>query len=418
MTLLNTGLSPNSYSEKAKAGKPSLLLLTQVLPYPPDAGPKIKTYNLIRYLASSFDIVLVSFIRSDNTPSHVDELLKYCCEVYTVPMQRTRLRDVAALLLSLLSGQPFLMVRDRSRPMNKLLQGLVATNKFVAIHADQLNMAQFALSLPVSKRVLDEHNAVWAIADRLRRGQKNPLKRLLLKLEAHKLRRYEQKTCRRFDVVLAVSREDALSLGVPCQVIPIGIDAEGVEPLKISSASCNLVSLGTMFYPPNIEAALWFGREVFPLIRRKCSKATYTIIGARPPAEIYQMAAQQPGIRVVGYVEDLRPELERCSGLIVPLLSGGGMRVKILDALALGLPIVSTTVGAEGVQLEHDKNALLADTPAAFAAACLRLLDGDLAQRLSEAGRKLALEEYDFRVAYKPLDELYSELIGKQDKVL
>jgi len=402
--------------------RPEILLLTQVLPYPPDAGPKIKTFNLIKYLAHDYNITLVSFVRADNTQQHVDELLKYCAEVHTVPMVRTKVRDVKALLKSLVLGQPFLMVRDQSPEMSRLLARMSAGKKYSVVHTDQLNMAQFALPVPATARLLDQHNAVWTIADRLRKGQRNPAKRLVLELETFKLRRYEKKICGKFEAILAVSQPDAEALGLinstgslqqNTTIIPIGVDAEAVEPLALKPDSLNLVSLGTMFYPPNVEAALWFGKKVFPLIQEKQPQATYSIIGAKPPAEIYDMASQNPAIKVLGYVEELGPVLQECAGLVVPLLSGGGMRVKILDALALGLPIISTTVGAEGVRLENGNTALLADTPQEFAAACLQLLGSEeLQQKLAKMGRELALEVYDFRRAYQPLDRVYSGILN------
>lgn len=400
---------------KTSRQKPRILLLTQVLPFPPDAGPKIKTFNLIKYLAQDYAITLVSFVRPDNTPEHTAELLKYCHAVYGVPMRRQRWRDGVALLKSLITNQPFLMVRDQVSEMSQLLDRLARKEGFKLVHADQLNMAQYALPLPIPAKLLDEHNAVWAIAGRLRGGERNPLKKLVLALETYKLRRYELKICRRFDAVLAVSAQDEAALGLPCKVIPIGVDAEGVEPLKLRPGSLNLVSLGTMFYPPNVEGALWFGQEVFPLILKEQPQATYTIIGARPPEAVYAMARQNPSIKVAGYLEDLRPTLEDSAGLVVPLLSGGGMRVKILDALALGLPVISTTVGAEGVQLENNRTALLADSPADFARACLELLKpAGPGSQLALAGRQLALEIYDFRRAYAPLSEVYDRLLPAQ----
>ncbi len=408
-----TSLSGYSRSGEART-KPALLLLTQVLPYPLDAGPKIKTFNLIRFLAESFSITLVSFVRPDNTPEHIAALREWCHEIHCIPMRRARSRDVLALLRSLALGQPFLMVRDQVKEMRELLAELARSGQFVAVHADQLNMGQYALPLPIPFRLLDEHNAVWTITDRLRQGERNPFKRALLALETFKLRRYEQKLCRQFDEVLAVSPQDAAALGRPCQVIPIGVDAEGTTPLPLVAGSPKLVSLGTMFYPPNVEGALWFGQQVFPLILQQQPKATYTIIGARPPAALYEMARANPNISVSGYVADLRPALEGSAGLVVPLLSGGGMRVKILEALAMGLPIVSTGVGAEGVKLEHAKTALLADTPQDFAQACLELLDqAGPGPALAQAGRHLALETYDFRRAYAPLGQVYRQVLGE-----
>jgi glycosyltransferase involved in cell wall biosynthesis len=406
---------PDLTQPAAKPARPKVLILSQVLPYPPDAGPKIKTFNLIKFLAQDYAVTLVSFTRPDNTQEQVQTLSQYCEAVYCVPLRRARWRDGLALLGSLGRARPFLIARDRSIAMSRTLDNLTKQTTFSIIHADQLNMAQYALPLPAIGRVLDQHNAVWKIMDRLRQGQKNPFKRLLLELETFKLRRYEQQICRKFEAVLAVSEQDALALKTPCHIIPIGVDTPGTVPLSRQPGSLNLVSLGTMFYPPNIEGALWFAREVFPLILAAEPRATYTIIGPRPPASIYELARHNPNIRVTGYLKDLRPALEASAGLIVPLLSGGGMRVKILEALALGLPIVSSTVGAESIRLENDRTALLADTPEEFARACLKLIsDPATGQRLAAAGRQLAWELYDYHRAYEPLREIYSELLFRR----
>jgi polysaccharide biosynthesis protein PslH len=410
---MNTLTNLQHYTALNTAEKPRLLLLTQVLPFPPDAGPKIKTFNLIKYLANRFDITLVSFVRPANTAAHLEALREYCREVHTVSLVRAKLRDVKALARSLITGQPFLMVRDQSGEMAALLARLVKENNFAVVHADQLNMGQFALPLGVPVSVLDQHNAVWLITDRIRSSQTNPLKKLILTLETFKLRRYEQKICKKFSGVLAVSPSDAKALGLECKIVPIGVDAENCQPLARKPGSLNLVSLGTMFYPPNVEGALWFGQKVFPLIQKHRPNATFSIIGANPPAKVYQLAQKNPAIKILGYVENLRPVLEDSAGLIVPLLAGGGMRVKILDALALGLPIITTTLGGEGVALVNEQTALIADTPEEFAEACLKLLDSaELSEVLAGNGRQLALQVYDFRQAYKPLDDFYTNLLA------
>lgn len=408
---LPAGVSYYAAENGVQTAKPRLLLLTQVLPFPADAGPKIKTLNLIKFLADQFAITLVSFVRADNTSSDVRQLLAFCTEVYTVPMVRSRNRDLSAFGQSLWQRQPFLMARDRSAVMCKLLSELSARRDFAVVQADQLNMAQFALEIPAPLRVLDEHNAVWTITERLRRQENNPLKWLVLKLETGKLRRYEQTVCQKFDRVLAVSAADADALGVPCEIAPIGLDVENTVPLERKSGSLNLVSLGTMFYPPNAEGALWFGYEVFPRILQVQPNATFTIVGARPPAALHKLAQKVPNVRMLGYVPDVRPILEDSAGLVVPLLSGGGMRVKILEAFALGLPVISTSVGAEGIALEHGQSGLLANDAAGFARACLDLLESEeLGNKLVTNGRQLALNNYDYRRTYQLLREVYGRV--------
>src|SRR4051812_30775933 len=187
-----------------------ILLLTLVVPNPPDSGPKIKTHYLLRYLAQRHAVTLVSFVRSAEEIAAAEALAGLCEAVYTIPMRRSRLRDAGYLLASLVSQRPFLMLRDESMAMRQLLRGLVAREQFDLVHADQLNMAQFALDTGLPT-VLDQHNAVWTIFQRLAR-QERGLKRLMLELEWRRLKRYEGRVCRASAAVMAVSAEDSAAL--------------------------------------------------------------------------------------------------------------------------------------------------------------------------------------------------------------
>ncbi|HEX9371404.1 MAG TPA: glycosyltransferase, partial [Roseiflexaceae bacterium] len=330
-----------------------ILLLTLVVPNPPDSGPKIKTHYLLRYLAQRHEVTLVSFVRDAAEQRAARELEGLCAAVHTVPMRRARWRDAGYLLASLASARPFLMLRDESRAMRRLAANLVARERFDLAQADQLNMVQFGLAsgLPL---VFDAHNAVWTIFQRLARQERGP-KRLLLELEWRKLKRYEGRVCRASAAVMAVSAEDRVALRAagardPISVIPIAVDIAGVEPARRKPDAQGILSMATMYWPPNIDGVLWFAREVLPLIRRAAPDAPFFVVGARPPAEV-QALGDDPTIAVTGYVDDPAPYLESSALMVVPLRAGGGMRVKILEALARGIPIVSTTIGAEGIDV-------------------------------------------------------------------
>jgi glycosyltransferase involved in cell wall biosynthesis len=392
-----------------------ILLLTLVVPNPPDSGPRIKTHYLLRYLAQRHKVTLVSFVRSEAEESAARALVGLCEAVYTVPMHRSRLRDAGYLLGSMVSSRPFLMLRDESRAMRRLLRDLLARDTFDLVHADQLNMAQFALStgLPV---VLDEHNAVWTIFARLAR-QERGIKRLVMELEWRRLRRYEGEVCRSAAAVMSVSAEDRTALldagaAEPIPVIPIAVDVAGVQPVRRRPDAQGILSMATMYWPPNIDSVLWFAREALPHIRRQIPDAPFYIVGARPPAEVVALASD-PTIQVTGYVEDPMPYLESSALLIVPLRAGGGMRVKILEALARGIPVVSTTIGAEGIDATHGEHLLIADEPAAFAEAVVRVLrDRTLGDRLAEAGRRHALTRYDWRAVCPAVEPVYERALA------
>jgi glycosyltransferase involved in cell wall biosynthesis len=402
-----------------------ILMLTLVAPYPPDSGPKVKTYNLLQYLGRHHEVTLVSLVRSAQERAHAESLRSLCKAVHTVPFRRSRLRDAQHLLVSSLTGESFIMRRDASPELDALLRDLVRRETFDIIHADQLNMARFAADLP-GARVLDEHNAVWTIVARMARHGGPLPKRLFLELEARRLRRYEARVCARFDALLAVSEPDLRFLELaaaeagtqlpPKMIIPIAVDALGEAPVQRVAAPRTILSMATMFWPPNVDGVLWFAHEVYPLVRREVPEVNFAVVGARPPVTVRQLSERDPSIAVTGYVEDPRPYLEQTAALIVPVRAGGGMRVKILEALARGLPVVSTTIGYEGIDLTPGEHLLVGDTPADFAAALVRILrDPGLGQRLAAAGRRVAEERYDWRVVNPRVEAAYAAALARAE---
>lgn len=194
----------------------SILYLSQVLPFPPDAGPKVRSYFTLRYLAQKHSVSLLAFTRSDDTPDAVSHLKEFCREVHTVPILRSWRQDTKSLAASLLTGQSFLIHRDFVPEMADKVDHLIETNEYNIVHADQLWMAQYALRAGKKSRdimlVLDEHNAFFNIFQRLARGETNPLKRLILEREWRALKRYEAQTCAKFNRVVTVTNEDRICL--------------------------------------------------------------------------------------------------------------------------------------------------------------------------------------------------------------
>ncbi len=392
----------------------NVLLLTQVLPYPPDSGPKVKTWNVIKYLAQRYRVTLVSFVRGDQ--SEDIRVLEGLCAggVYTVPMKRGKVRDAWYMLRSLLTGQPFLMVRDDRVDMRRLVDRLAAEQHFDVAHADQLNMAQYAARVTGAVKLLDAHNALWLLYKRLWETMKPGPQKWLLGRDWRLLKKYEGRVCREFDAVLAVSEEDKAALegaaGRPLdiRVIPIAVDTDEVTVIERTPGPY-ILHIGTMYWPPNIDGVWWFLREVYPLIRQQRPDVIFDIVGSRPPANLRALNENGIGVNVTGYVADPTPYLQRAALMVVPLRAGGGMRVKILNALAQGIPIVSTTLGCEGIEVTSGANILVADSPDDFACAVLRLLnDAELAALLSANGRLLVEKRYDYRHACQKLDQVYA----------
>jgi len=398
-----------------------ILFLTQVLPYPLDSGPKIRAHYVLRQLAVEHQITLVSFVRTNRESKHAEQLRRYCTEIHLVPMLRSKARDIWHLTRSILNGQPFVIQRDSSTSMRRELKRLAATERYDVVHADQLNMAQYALQCPARARVLDAHNAVWTVVRRLCEGTPWGIKRLLLEAEWRKMRRYEGRTCGRFDRVVTVTEEDRDALASIAdntphmRVIPIAVDAETLPMVERTRDSKRIVSIGTMFWPPNVEGMRWFVEAVYPLVKRRVPQASLDIIGARPVPEIRALPRLGKDIRVLGYVEDVLPHLAHSAVFVVPLRSGGGMRVKILDAWARGIPIVSTSIGCEGITgAVHGENILIADQADEFAAQVVRVMqDEDLSMRLIRQGRQTVEARYDCKSLYADYARLYADMEGK-----
>mgnify|MGYP001067785897 CR=1 FL=1 len=401
-----------------------VLLLTQVLPYPPDSGPKVKTWNVLMYLSRQHDVTLVSFVRGERSVE-VECLQRYCTAVHTVPMKRSLFYDGLAMLRSLLNGQSWMMVRDDRLAMRRLLARLAAETSFDLVHADQLNMAQYAERVPGAFKVLDAHNALWLLYKRLWKTLAPGPRKWLLNRDWRLLKSYEGWLVREFDAVLAVSHLDRVALqesaGQPVDivVIPIAIDTDEVNVIEREAKPRHILHIGTMYWPPNIDAVNWFIREIYPIIRQQRPDVEFDVVGSRPPAELLALNDAGLGINVTGYVADPTPYQRSAAVLVVPVLAGGGIRVKILNALAEGIPIVSTTLGCEGIEVTPGQDILIGDSPEAFAAQVLRVLnDADLGKRLALNGRRLAEEKYDYRKACRPLDEVYARAASKRSQDL
>jgi len=391
-----------------------ILYLSQVLPFPLDAGPKMRSYYVLKYLSQAHNVTLLTFVRDSDRPEYVAEMEKICESVHTVPMRRSAWRDGRFLLKSILLKAPFLIVRDEVKAMTKKIHHLLSEGAFDAVHADQLWMAQYALRAkkfsPKVQLILDQHNAVYLIPERMAAGETNPVKKMILARESRMMARYEAETCPKFDRLVWVTREDYDAVSAisdvpmpPPTVIPICADPTRVQPVEPKAGLKRVTFLGGLHWPPNAQGIVWFAKNVFPKIRARVPEAVLTVIGKNPPAKL-----TGNGIEVTGYVEDLMPLLAETRAFIVPLHAGGGMRVKIIDAWQWQLPIVSTTIGAEGIGVEAGVDILIADTAADFAEAVIRiLLSPKLEQSLAQNGRQTVLKKYDWRIVYTQWDEVY-----------
>jgi polysaccharide biosynthesis protein PslH len=394
-----------------------VLFLTQVLPLPLDAGPKIRAYYVLRYLIEAgHEVTLLTFVRREDPPEALQALIRLCHSVETVPMVRSRVRDAWSGVRSLTGTTPFLIIRDQNSEMRQAVTRISQNRSFDIVHADQLWMAPYALTVKGARSVLDQHNAVFQIPRRMASSEKNPLKKWLLQHEARKLAAYEGRICQHFDRVVWVSAADLQALTELSEgknncsdrssVIPICIDPSVIPTGKEGRRRFRVTFMGGMHWPPNAEGIAWFSDQVWPAVRARCPDAVLTVIGRQPPYLGANPDAEN--IETPGFVPDPDRYLSETAVFIVPLHSGGGMRVKILDAWCSSLPVVSTGIGAEVLCVQSSGNIILADEPREFADAVIELLHNqELARRLSENGRATIQTKYDWRQVYRSWDLIY-----------
>jgi sugar transferase (PEP-CTERM/EpsH1 system associated) len=400
--------------------RPRVLFLAHLLPFPLDGGAKIKSYYTLKCLASKYEVTLLAFVRSEDERRHVSNLRELCVGgIETVVIRRSSIRNVVDAARFWASRTPFIVGRDHVGAMAKAVRTRMGGRRFDAVHIDHLQMAQYVLPRrsPV-KLVLDHHNVESQIIQRMAESTPSKAQRQYAAHEWPKLQRYELDVCRQMDRVLVVSADDAATLRrlAPdlknVKVIPIGVDLEHYLPTPRFPNPKTLLSIGTMYWPPNVDSIIWFYDSVYSQIKAAVPDVRLSIVGAEPVEKILRLARDDQSVTVPGYVHDDRTVASDCAAFIVPLRSGSGMRVKILNAMAMALPVVSTTVGAEGIAATHKENILVADTPDAFAQECIKLLeDPDRGTAIGESARRLMEENYSWKAVGAELLSVYDTVL-------
>lgn len=402
-----------------------LLFLTPQLPYPPHQGTTIRNFHLLAGLARQHEVALLSFAdtsqRVDDTP-----LPDLCSRLYTIPMPAARSLP-QRLLTTLLSPQPDLALRLPSRQFQARLEQWLREESFDVIQVEGIEMGQYALALRRGRLlgnrtalVFDNHNAEYVLQRRafltdVQQPKRWPAAGYSL-IQWLKLRRYERQICQAADRVIAVSETDAEALrrllpGLRPAVVPNGVDIEFFcpeRPRPDSAPTANLVFTGKMDFRPNVDAMLWFCDGILPRLRASRPDVTLAIVGRDPHGRVRALA-RRPNVTVTGYVDDIRPYVAGAQVYVVPLRMGGGTRLKVLEAMAMGKAIVSTALGAEGIAGHAGEHLILADTADDFVTAVLSLLaDPDRRAALGSRARSLVEQEYAWEAIVPRMNDVYA----------
>ncbi len=420
-----------------------LLWLNAGLLLPLDKGGKLRTWHLMRHLASNHEITYLSFSEPQQSDADREGMREVCSVLETVPRvdaAKGTWRFYADAAKYILEPVPYAVAKYRSAAYRQRLEALLRRDAFDAVVCDFLPpLVNLPATLPCPA-VLFTHNVEAEIWRRHAENAPNPISRALLTQQWRRMLRFEGAALKRFDLALAVSDADGRTfarlypgaLNSPVHVVQTGVDTSYFSPATDSRGvrlqpdqhpgrgvrlqpdqHPHLVFTGSMDWLPNEDAMLYFTGEILPRIRAQEPGATLSIVG-RSPTPAVRRLAEQAGIEVTGRVDDVRPHVAAAAVYVVPLRIGGGTRLKIFEAMAMGKAVVSTTIGAEGLPVTPGADIVIADEPGAFAEAAVRLIrsPGER-RRLETAARRLVVARYDWSVVAQDFEDALARACGR-----
>lgn len=400
-----------------RSAKPKrILFLASQFPHPANSGATIKTASILDHLRGKHDVHLLC-LRAEELDANQLEWAEQLAGFESVEVRRGR--SALNLARSYASRVPLSIVRNRSSKMKSLVEAVCRETDFDAVFVDGWLMAQYLPEGFEGKKLLHEHNAEYVMWERQAAVVRGPALRRLVRAEARRVRRYESEIIEQFDVVFAVSDEDRKAL------VEIGAAEKKVKvlpnlpdqalltapPLPFEASETLVLYLGTLSWQPNVEGIERFLREVWPLVHRQRPEARLVIAGRGASPRLRRLAGKGKGVELAGDIDDPEPLYRRARVFIEATRSGGGTKVKLLNALARGLPVVASPEAIEGLEVSADEHLLVADKPPTMAASVVQLLtDAPVWRQLSDNGRNLIEERYTPRVAYKVLDTALSRI--------
>jgi glycosyltransferase involved in cell wall biosynthesis len=407
----------------AQSSRPRLLLLVQTLPFPPDGGVHIRTFHVMRLLSRMFDITALCFFRRAERPrpsdvaASLDGLRPYAhVEAFPIPQEHDSTRFVWDHLRSVAMRKAYTWYAYSSDEVSRRVSELVAAGGFDLAHIDSLDLACYLPLLKGIPTVCAHHNVESSLLRRRAAAEPNPVRSGYLAHQAELLERLERRWSGGMAMNVAVSANDqaelqAIAPGAAFVQVPNGVDVDAFRPTV--GHESGIVSVGGINWFPNRDALAYFCGDILPIIRASMPAAAMSWIGRAEADERSHYMARY-GVELTGYVDDVRPRVQDAACFVVPLRVGGGTRLKILDAWAMGKAIVSTSIGCEGLAAVDGENILIRDTPEGFAAAVTQVLgDPALRARLGCAGRDTVEQRYSWEVIGRAMLADYAALLPR-----
>jgi len=401
----------------------NILFIAPRLPWPLDTGGRLRTFNLFNQLSKIAKMHMVSFSFEERDEEWKKEIEKIGAKVTLVPVKESTSLDRVWNIA--FNSLPHSIAKYNIPSMNTVLEELSRTEHFDAMHIDHIHMAHYNKYFKNIPCFLDAHNVEFKIWERCGAVEPMIIKKMLYNQQSSKMKTYEAQKIKEFKGVFTCSLEDkrifdeTTKNAVPTYVIPNGVDTQFncPDPDHGAKEEEAIVFTGSMNWLPNEDAITYFCSKIIPLIWEKNASVKFYAVGKNPSPIIKALAQSDTRVIITGRVDDVRPYIWRARVSIVPLRIGGGTRLKILEAMSLSKAIVSTSIGAEGIEYTDGRNILIGDTPQEFAdKVLLALNDRSRSREIGIEARKFVCEKYDWNIIGEKLKRIYEESIHAQQK--
>ncbi len=388
-----------------------IVFLTPQLPYPPQSGGVIKSFQLVKYLSKNHELVVGTFLKGDD-PLHLSHFRKEFPLINLVTLPIDIPRTPLNFLWSLLQGIPLTVLRNKSEEFQKKIDSFL--NEAELIFVDHYIMFQYVPEEFRGKVILHEHNAEYLLWLRYAEQSRNPLKKLLLTFESLRIRRYEKEIGIRADHILASpnDKEELMKLGLPTSKFVLTWHLGSEEwldkpDLEFSKTKKVLLNVGTLSWEPNRDGLKWFIAEVWPKLKIKHQNLELWIAGKGADAQLHEAAKSDEQIKLLGFVDDLEKLHLQTRVFIAPLRFGSGIKVKVINALYRGLPVVTTSIGVEGMEVTPSQHLFVSDESESMIESIdLLLKDEDTWNKMSRSGRSLVRSHYTWKKVFDELEKI------------
>jgi sugar transferase (PEP-CTERM/EpsH1 system associated) len=393
-----------------------ILFLANRVPYPPFRGDKLKIYNLAKRLCGQHELHLLTFAQTEDDFAYEEELRKVftSIQLISLPKWRSMLNCIGGVSDDI----PFQVHYFKSAAMTKALEALLSQQHFDVVHVQHLRMAQYLENRPDIPRILDLPDAFSLYWKRKQATTQNPVLRFFERLEQKRVYRYER-ILERYQLNLVCSKEDKAYLQqehglMPIELLPNGVDTSVFYPRAHDYGHYHtLLFTGNMDYGPNIDAVCYFVQDILPLIRNQFPDIRFIIAGQRPVARVSALA--NDFISVTGFIPDLSVQYDEASVVVAPLRFGAGTQNKVLEAMAMGVPVVCSHIGFEGLDIRSGEGAVMQTTPESFAQSVVDLLSSETLRReVGEQGIKVIQARFSWDKIALQLQDYFMKLSGSK----